>query len=313
MTDSGSRTRTRRIPAERRIEGGLQSDSRRSRDSGTSTDTGRLPRRGEQGDERETEKERLAMARELSTQQAMSDIYNGLNSILITLRTDLSKMREPLVFWAHDDTAEPKKTYRYRIRLGVFNPIAGTPVLSAKAETGAQSFDKLRMVSGSTVLSGSPSKDKVEPQDKSRVKNAILWSEFSSPTQTVEIPGVLYFFAKGIQEAARKVTVQVSKYMMGYWHSEDFLVGQGEVIGKVAESKPPPVSAFAESTGASRGRASTELSRTPRVEAGPSAFLRRQGGVQPAYDTPGLPSCDSKTCRRQSIIARGQFWWMLCL
>jgi hypothetical protein len=266
VTDvSGSRTRPRRIPAERRVEGGgLQSDSRRSRDSGTSTDTGRLPRRGEQGDERETDKERLAKARELSAQQAMSDIYNGLNSILITLRTDLSKMREPLVFWAHDDTAEPKKTYRYRIRLGVFNPIAGTPELSAKAETVAQ-------------------------QDKSRVKNAILWSEFSSPTQTVEIPGVLYFFAKGIQEAARKVTVQVSKYMMGYWHSEDFLVGQGEVIGKVAESKPPaPAPApvpTARDAGASRGRASTELSRTSRIEAGPSAFLRRQDGGRLTSDT----------------------------
>ncbi|MCX5637166.1 MAG: hypothetical protein NTX52_05670, partial [Planctomycetota bacterium] len=34
------------------------------------------------------------------------------------------------------------------------------------------------------------------------------------------------------------VTVQVSKYTMGNWHSEDFTVRQGEVIGKVVESKP---------------------------------------------------------------------------
>jgi hypothetical protein len=165
----------------------------------------------------------LASARELATQQAINDVYNELNSIFITPTTDLSRMRQPLVFWAHDDTTEPRKTYRYRIRLGVFNPIVERD----------QSFDKLRMVS------------KVEPQDKGTrlgggraeagQTNIILWSEFSSPTQPIEIPGVVYFFAKGIQEAAKKVTVQVSKYMMGYWHSEDFLVGQGETIGKVVE------------------------------------------------------------------------------
>jgi hypothetical protein len=144
----------------------------------------------------------------------MNDIYNELIKILITPVTDLSRMREPLVFWAHDDTAEPKKTYRYRIRLGVFNPMAGASRVAQQ------------------------DKSAISLADKSRIKNAILWSEFSAPSATIEIPGVLYFFAKGIQETAKKVTVQVCKYAMGYWHSEDFLVGQGEAIGKPVESKP---------------------------------------------------------------------------
>jgi len=35
--------------------------------------------------------------------------------------------------------------------------------------------------------------------------------------------------------------VQVSRYVLGYWHSKDFAVEQGEVIGKVVESETTPV------------------------------------------------------------------------
>lgn len=54
-----------------------------------------------------------------------NEVYQELYKIKLNLNTDLSKMREPLVFWAIDDTVEPEKTYQYRIRLGVFNPVAG--------------------------------------------------------------------------------------------------------------------------------------------------------------------------------------------
>ena len=54
------------------------------------------------------------------------DVYREYNKIQLTWTTDLTKMREPLVFWAHDDTAEQAKTYQYRMRLGVFNPVAQT-------------------------------------------------------------------------------------------------------------------------------------------------------------------------------------------
>jgi len=48
----------------------------------------------------------------------------------------------------------------------------------------------------------------------------------------------LYFFARQIREADKVVTVQVSKYVMGYWHSEDFKVSKGEDIGRVVETEP---------------------------------------------------------------------------
>jgi len=125
------------------------------------------------------------------------------NEILITEKTDIAKMDKPLVFWAHDDTVEPEKSYRYRIRVGVFNPIAGTNQFSKR--------------------------------DKSLKNKVILWSEFSDATETVDIPGMLYFFPREIQEAARAVTVTASKYVLGYWYCKDFTIKQGEVIGKVVK------------------------------------------------------------------------------
>ena len=136
---------------------------------------------------------------------SMMDVYDEFDKIRITGRTLLEKMKEPLVFWAHDDTVEPRKHYRYRTRLGVFNPVAGTNQLAE--------------------------------QDISRKNEVVLWSEFSDVTEPVEIPGRMYFFAKHIREPANIVTVQVSKYVLGYWYSEDFKVSPGDVIGSVIETE----------------------------------------------------------------------------
>jgi hypothetical protein len=161
-----------------------------------------LPTRGSQP-ERKTEKERPQKSKEVS--KTIDDVYQELDEISITGNTDIARMDKPLLFWAYDDTVEPGK-YRYRIRLGVFNPIAGTNQFSE--------------------------------QDKSWKNKVILWSEFSDATETVvDIPRKLYFFPREIQEATKAVTVQVSKYVLGYWYSKDFTVKQGELIGKVGEYK----------------------------------------------------------------------------
>lgn len=73
-------------------------------------------------EERENERQTAAAAN-----AAMPpDYYGDLEKISVTEATDLAKMTEPLIFWAHDDTVKPGNSYRYRIRLGVFNPVAGT-------------------------------------------------------------------------------------------------------------------------------------------------------------------------------------------
>jgi len=143
-------------------------------------------------------------SREASAKPTVEDVHNKLDELSIASITGLRELAE-LVFWAHDDSVEPGGEYRYRVRLGVFNPVAGRSQLSQR--------------------------------DAARNNEVILWSGFSAPSQVVEIPRRLYFFAKGIQEAAKEVTVQVSKYMLGYWYSEDFKVKGGEVIGDFVEAK----------------------------------------------------------------------------
>jgi hypothetical protein len=155
--------------------------------------------------ERQKEKERPVESKDVS-KTTTTDVYSEFNKILITNKDNLAKMREPLIFWAHDDTVEPEKSYQYRIQIGIFNPIAGT--------------------------------NQVSEQDKSLKNHVILWGDFSDVTEIVEIPATLYIFPREIQEAAKIVTVQVSKYVLGYWYSRDFIVRPGEVIGKLLEYVP---------------------------------------------------------------------------
>jgi hypothetical protein len=135
-----------------------------------------------------------------------NEVYNDLAQVLINYRTKLGELEKPLLFWAFDDTGQPGCTYQYRIRLGVFNPVAGT--------------------------------NQLVDQDAAKKNQVILWSEFSDVTKPVEIRRKMYFFAKDVQEAKKSATVEVARYCLGYWRSEDFEVKPGEAIGK--ETKPKP-------------------------------------------------------------------------
>jgi hypothetical protein len=159
------------------------------------------------GREREEmlESRAIRSTKKVSETKWLDDLYDEFDKILINEKTDLAKMSEPLVFWAHDDTVEPENSYRYRIRLGIFNPVAGTNQVSA--------------------------------QDEPRKGDMILWSDFSGVTEPVEIPATLYFFPIRAHETVKKVTVKVSKYALGYWHGKPFPVSLGEVIGKVVENE----------------------------------------------------------------------------
>ena len=177
-----------------------------------STTTRTQPRRN-RPDRSRTRNERRGRERERPSEtrdrrQKEEDIYDELDAILIDRDSDFSKMSEPLVFWAYDDTVEPGKSYQYQIRLGVFNPIAGT--------------------------------DQFSEEDKSFENKVVLWSTFSDITESVTIPEKLYFFPLAVQEAVNAVNtvkVAVARYVLGYWYSEEFMVERGEVIGKVVETE----------------------------------------------------------------------------
>jgi len=138
--------------------------------------------------------------------ETINDVYRKYDEIALSRLTDFSKIREPLMFWAHDDTVEPGSTYRYRIRLGVFNPVAGT--------------------------------NKLDERDKSYKDQAILWSDFSEITKPVDVMDRIYFFANNVREADKSVTVQVSRLTLGHWYSEEFPVKEGVLIGESREYEP---------------------------------------------------------------------------
>jgi len=192
-SNRGSQTSTGRL-----TDTGRTTDRRRSSRSRTGTTDPMMDTLGVYGNERMGDSR--GTLRRIPTS---NDVYYDFDEIAFTRLTDFSKIKEPILFWAHDDTPEPKKTYRYRIRLGVFNPVAGTNQLSE--------------------------------QSISQKNKVILWSDFSDITEPVEIPGRSYFFARDIQEAARTITVTVCQYVLGHWYSEDFKIRRGEVIGDVVE------------------------------------------------------------------------------
>jgi len=117
--------------------------------------------------------------------------------------TDISEQKE-LVFWAHDNTVEAGKRYRYRIRIGVFNPIAGEDFFCA--------------------------------DDMGFKNEVILWSDFSGVSEDVIVPAKCYFFPVKVREADNSVTVQVCRYVLGKWYSNNFNVRSGEEIGKVVKT-----------------------------------------------------------------------------
>lgn len=160
--------------------------------------------------------EGLATGRDVSGKPTVENVRLELDKISITKQADLRTLEE-LIFWAHDDSIESGKQYRYRVRLGVFNPVAG--------------------------------KNQLSQRDAAHNNEVILWSEFSDVSQEVEIPRRMYFFAKGLQEAAKEVTVQVSKYVLGDWYSEDFKVRGGEVIGDLAKVEIEAPKTTADATG----------------------------------------------------------------
>ena len=202
-TRSRDRSRSSQSTTGRLTETGGANDRRRSSRNRTATTDPMADVLGVYGNERPGDGRGTGTLRRAPS---TNDVYYEFDDVAFTRLTDFSKIREPILFWAHDDTLEPKKTYRYRIRLGVFNPVAGTNQLSE--------------------------------QSISQKNKVILWSDFSDVTEPVEIPGRSYFFARDIQEAARAITVTVCQYVLGHWYSEDFKVRRGEVIGDVVEIEP---------------------------------------------------------------------------
>lgn len=171
-------------------------DRRPTRDR---TTTGRDPMTMEMGGDRDRTAARTTREKE----RTVADVEKDVEGEMLTTIDRLQARRDPLLVWAHDDTAEPGQTYQYRIRLGVFNPIMG--------------------------------KDWFKQSQAEFKEQTVLWSQYSEPTEEIEVPKMLHVFPMEIIADASKAVegakVEVAKYHLGQWQSYDFDVFPGQIIG----------------------------------------------------------------------------------
>jgi len=138
-------------------------------------------------------------------QRTFQDLERDYEKIVFTEKTKLDTIREALVVWAHDDTVEPGQSYRYRLRVGVFNPIAGHDWFY---------------------------------NDQEHLKElVILWSDYSEVTEPVEIEPMMHFFPVDVSPDKSSVKSEIARFHFGKWRLHEFDIRPGEMIGGVVEDE----------------------------------------------------------------------------
>jgi hypothetical protein len=167
----------------------------------------RQPRGGRTQTNKQEQQRKAALAKAKKEEKSVKGIFDEFEKCLIEENTKLNMKRDPLVFWSYDDTVESGQTYQYRIRLGVFNPIAGM--------------------------------DWFVNEQKDLLDQVVLWSEFSDLTEPISIPRMMQLFPIDVaKDDERLVTIKVAKFHHGKWKSHDFTVGPGQEIGHLVEKNP---------------------------------------------------------------------------
>ncbi len=138
-------------------------------------------------------------------ERVAADVVNDFEKKRFQVNTDWNKLKEPAVFWAHDDSISEPGVYQYRLRLGVFNPVAG--------------------------------KDWLAEGQKELTDQVILWSSYSPETEPIQIEPMHYFFPQKYMAEQGSLEVKVSKFHLGQWRSEVFQIQPGEMIGGKVEPK----------------------------------------------------------------------------
>ena len=114
-----------------------------------------------------------------------------------------------ILMWAHDDTTEPGKTYRYRLRVKLKNSLYNTFGLTATPEMAAQF---------ALQSDWSPWKEVVAPRT-----TEVYYATYSAKLGTTP----------GAKREINSVTAEIFKHERGKWTSEKFVVTPGDVIGGV--------------------------------------------------------------------------------
>jgi len=179
---------------------GRRPGAQRSRPRGRQSSSNRA-----QAEKKEQER-KAALAKAKKEERSVESVFDEFEKRLIEEDTKLGTLRDQLIFWSYDDTVEPGRTYQYRMRLGVFNPIAGM--------------------------------DWFTNEQKDLMDQVVLWSEFSEITEQISIPRMTQLFPIAMVSEDTAVTIKVAKFHHGKWESHDFTVGPGQEIGHLIEKDP---------------------------------------------------------------------------
>lgn len=117
------------------------------------------------------------------------------------LITDPDNAEDPAI-WFHDDSVEPGKTYRYRIRAVLWNRYAG----------------RIKAL-----------------KDPSQAAKSVLEGDWSLPSEPITVAASTHFFVRSGKPADNTASVQVFKWLKGKWVNTMFDVKVGDVVGQVRE------------------------------------------------------------------------------
>jgi len=121
-----------------------------------------------------------------------------------TMATELQKAE--INVWAHDEQVQPGGVYKYWLRIGFFNPIAG--------------------------------RNWVRANQKELDNQKVLWSAWVSPEVLVSVPERIVFFPKSMGRATEaNVRAEVCRWEMGMWHRKFYPIVLGMPIGDISETK----------------------------------------------------------------------------
>lgn len=108
------------------------------------------------------------------------------------------ELQKDVFVWVHDDTVEPGKTYRYKIRYRLKNPVYRSSAVA----------------------------------DPKLARQFALVSEESNWSDPVVIPPTVYvFLASGVTSGTTSAKFEVLRWQNGKWYDKSFNVQPGDVIG----------------------------------------------------------------------------------
>lgn len=109
-----------------------------------------------------------------------------------------SQLQADITIWVHDDSVEAGKTYRYKTRYAIANPLLSDPTIIRN-----------------TAQAGS----------------FILWSDYSNFSKPIEIPDLINFFVAANMGGASSVSFDIFRWADGTQHKQNVRAAAGDIIG----------------------------------------------------------------------------------